>query len=204
LRDIGVDAVFTPDATQIYPQGFATTISLKGPAEAGLEDKFRPTHFSGVATVVAKLLIQCMPDLAVFGEKDFQQLAVIRRLTADLDLPTTIFGAPTLREADGLAMSSRNVYLSADERRVAPLLRETLGGTADAIAAGRDPGAAIERACESIEQGGFKLDYLEFRDAASLGPAVRGQAARLLVAARIGRTRLIDNVAVSYGGGNEP
>lgn len=204
LGGLGVPAVFTPDPSQMYPEGFCTTIALGGPAEAGLEDRFRPTHFAGVATVVAKLLIQSMPDLAVFGEKDFQQLAVIRRLAVDLDLPTLILGAPTLREADGLAMSSRNIYLSAEERRTAPLLRATLGHAAEAIAGGGEPGAAIERACETIEQGGFRLDYLEFRDAASLGPAVRGQAARLLVAARLGRTRLIDNVAVSFGGESQP
>ncbi|MDO9439302.1 MAG: pantoate--beta-alanine ligase [Beijerinckiaceae bacterium] len=204
LQAIGVDAVFTPDAAQMYPEGFSTAISLKGPAEAGLEDRFRPTHFSGVATVVAKLLIQSMPDLAVFGEKDFQQLAVIRRLARDLDLPTEIEGAPTLREADGLAMSSRNVYLSAQERATAPLLQRVLAEAAGAIAAGGEPGAAIERGCETIEQGGFALDYLEFRDAATLGPAQRGRPARLLVAARLGRTRLIDNIAVSFGGGDEP
>ena len=116
LQQAGVDAVFTPDAAQIYPPGFATTISLAGPAEAGLEDRFRPTHFAGVATVVAKLLIQSMPDLAVFGEKDFQQLAVIRRLARDLDLPTQIQGRRPCGSPTGSPCPSRNVYLSEDER----------------------------------------------------------------------------------------
>jgi pantoate--beta-alanine ligase len=195
----GVDAVFAPDATQMYPDGFATTISLKGPAEAGLEDRFRPTHFAGVATVVAKLLIQSMPDLAVFGEKDFQQLAVIRRLVRDIDLPVEIQGAPTLREADGLAMSSRNVYLSAEERRTAPLLHRVLSDIATQIASGASADEVLARGREEIELGGFALDYLDLRDAESLGATQAGRAARLLVAARIGRTRLIDNIAVSFG-----
>lgn len=195
----GVDAVFAPDATQMYPAGFATTITLNGPAEAGLEDRFRPTHFAGVATVVAKLLIQSMPDLAVFGEKDFQQLAVIRRLVRDLDLPVEIQGAATLREADGLAMSSRNVYLSAEERRTAPLLHRVLSDIAVQIASGASADEVLARGRGEIEQGGFALDYLDLRDAESLGAAQAGRAARLLVAARIGRTRLIDNVAVSLG-----
>lgn len=196
------DAVFAPEAYVMYGQGFATTVSLKGPAEAGLEDRFRPTHFAGVATVVAKLLIQSMPDVAVFGEKDFQQLAVIRQLTLDLDLPTRILGAPTLRESDGLAMSSRNVYLSAHERAIAPALHRVLADGARELAAGVSSANVLGRARRAIEQEGFVPDYLDLRDASTLGAPVAGRPARLLVAARLGRTRLIDNIAVTLGGGD--
>lgn len=199
IAELGAEAVFAPTPAVMYPEGFATTISLTGPATAGLEDRFRPTHFAGVATVVAKLLIQAMPDLAVFGEKDFQQLAVIRQLTRDLDLPITIAGGPTLREADGLAMSSRNVYLSSEERATAPLLQRVLSEAAAAIEAGEDAEHVLNYGRERIAQGGFALDYLEWRDAKSLGLASRNKASRLLVAARIGKTRLIDNVGVAAG-----
>ncbi len=199
IAELGAEAVFAPTQAIMYPEGFATTISLTGPATAGLEDRFRPTHFAGVATVVAKLLIQAMPDLAIFGEKDFQQLAVIRQLTRDLELPITIAGGPTLREADGLAMSSRNVYLSTEERATAPLLQRVLSEAAAAIQAGEDAEHVLGYGCERIAQGGFALDYLEWRDAMSLGLASRNKASRLLVAARIGKTRLIDNVGVAAG-----
>jgi pantoate--beta-alanine ligase len=199
IAELGAEAVFAPTPAVMYPEGFATTISLAGPATAGLEDRFRPTHFAGVATVVAKLLIQAMPDLAVFGEKDFQQLAVIRQLTRDLDLPITIAGGPTLRETDGLAMSSRNVYLSSEERATAPLLQRVLSEAAAAIEAGEDAEHVLNYGRERIAQGGFELDYLEWRDAMSLGLASRKKASRLLVAARIGKTRLIDNVGVAAG-----
>jgi pantoate--beta-alanine ligase len=199
LAALGADAIFAPTPEMMYPSGFATTISLTGPATAGLEDRFRPTHFAGVATVVAKLLIQAMPELAVFGEKDFQQLAVIRQLTRDLDLPITIAGGPTLREADGLAMSSRNVYLSSEERATAPLLQRVLSEAAAAIQAGEDAEHVLVYGRERIAQGGFALDYLEWRDAKSLGLASREKPSRLLVAARIGKTRLIDNVGVAAG-----
>jgi len=199
IAELGAEAVFAPTPAIMYPEGFATTITLTGPATAGLEDRFRPTHFAGVATVVAKLLIQAMPDLAVFGEKDFQQLAVIRQLTRDLDLPITIAGGPTLRESDGLAMSSRNVYLSSEERATAPLLQRVLSEAAAAIEAGEDAEHVLNYGRERIAQGGFALDYLEWRDAMSLGLASRKKASRLLVAARIGKTRLIDNVGVAAG-----
>ena len=199
IAELGAEAVFAPTPAVMYPEGFATTISLTGPATAGLEDRFRPTHFAGVATVVAKLLIQAMPDLAVFGEKDFQQLAVIRQLTHDLDLPITIAGGPTLRESDGLAMSSRNVYLSSEERATAPLLQRVLSEASAAIEAGEDAEHVLNYGRERIAQGGFALDYLEWRDAMSLGLASRNKASRLLVAARIGKTRLIDNVGVAAG-----
>ena len=199
IAELGAEAVFAPTPAVMYPEGFATTITLTGPATAGLEDRFRPTHFAGVATVVAKLLIQAMPDLAVFGEKDFQQLAVIRQLTRDLDLPITIAGGPTLRETDGLAMSSRNVYLSSEERATAPLLQRVLSEAAAAIEASEDAEHVLNYGRERIAQGGFELDYLEWRDAMSLGLASRKKASRLLVAARIGKTRLIDNVGVAAG-----
>ena len=190
------DLVFAPAPDAMYGQGFATTISLEGPATAGLEDAVRPTHFQGVATVVAKLLIQCAPDVAVFGEKDFQQLAVIRRMVRDLDLPVDIVGAPTMREADGLAMSSRNVYLSPADRAAAPALFRTLRACAGRIAAGEPFAVVLADGRAQIEKAGLKLDYLELRDAASLAPVDEAATGplRLLVAARIGSTRLIDNM----------
>lgn len=190
------DVVFAPSPAEMYGPGFATTISLDGPAKAGLEDAFRPTHFQGVATVVAKLLIQCAPDAAVFGEKDFQQLAVIRRMVRDLDLPVEIVGAPTLREPDGLAMSSRNVYLSPEERAAAPALFAALAEGARRVAQGEPFARILGDGRARIEKAGLKLDYLELRDAASLAPAHDGATGplRLLVAARLGSTRLIDNV----------
>jgi pantoate--beta-alanine ligase len=196
LGRAGCDLVFAPTPQEMYGQGFATTISLDGPAKAGLEDAVRPTHFAGVATVVAKLLIQSAPDFAVFGEKDFQQLAVIRRMVRDLDLPVEIIGGPTMREADGLAMSSRNVYLGAAERAAAPALHRALADCAARIAKGEAFDAVLADGRAQIEKSGFRLDYLELRDAASLAPvdaSARGPL-RLLVAARIGTTRLIDNI----------
>ncbi len=192
-----VDLVFAPSVKEIYPQGFATHIAPAGPAVAGLEDKFRPHHFGGVATVVAKLLIEAMPDWAYFGEKDFQQLLVVRRLARDLNLPVKIVGGPTVREKDGLALSSRNVYLSPTERAAAPALRRALRDSAKAIAAGRPIAPAIAAGRAAIEKAGFTLDYLEARNAETLAPvSMRDNSIRLLVAARIGAIRLIDNVGV--------
>jgi pantoate--beta-alanine ligase len=199
LAALGADAVFAPTPAIMYPPGFATTVSLKGPATAELEDRFRPTHFAGVATIVSKLLIQAMPDIAIFGEKDFQQLAVIRQMARDLDIPTVIEGAPTLREPDGLAMSSRNAYLSSEERATAPLLHRVMREAASAIAAGETAHGVLDYSRQRIEQGGFVLDYLEWRDATTLGAPTLRRPSRLLAAARIGRTRLIDNLAVPAG-----
>ncbi|HRK23498.1 MAG TPA: pantoate--beta-alanine ligase [Beijerinckiaceae bacterium] len=198
LAEAGVDAVYAPTPEVIYPQGFVTTVSLAGPATAGLEDKFRPTHFAGVATVVSKLHIQAMPDIAIYGEKDFQQLAVITRMNRDLDLPITVLGGPTVREADGLALSSRNVYLSSADRKVAPVLHATMQDCARRLRSGADLETVLAAGRAAITSAGFALDYLELRDAASLGPADpgAGHPLRLLVAARIGATRLIDNIAV--------
>jgi pantoate--beta-alanine ligase len=198
LRAFDVDLVWAPTVETIYPQGFATKIVPEGPALVGLEDTFRPHFFSGVATVVAKLLTQCEPDIAMFGEKDYQQLKVIARLTRDLDLKTRILGAPIMREADGLARSSRNVYLAPHERQVAPTLYRVLKDCAAAIKAGKPLKAMLDEGRAAIMRAGFTLDYLEARHADTLKPvsSTKDGPIRLLVAARIGRTRLIDNVGV--------
>ena len=188
--------VFAPNAREMYPQGHAATITVGGPS-AGLETDFRPHFFAGIATVVAKLLIAAMPDIAVFGEKDYQQLQVVKRMVHDLALPVRIIGAPTLREADGLAMSSRNAYLSADERKVAATLNRILK---DAIVrAGNGDLRAAEAAAESalLAAGFDSVDYVAIRDAESLSVIERlDRPARILAAAKIGKTRLIDNMAV--------
>jgi pantoate--beta-alanine ligase len=198
LRAEGADLVFAPAPGEVYPAGFATRIAPEGPALAGLEDRFRPHFFGGVATVVAKLLIAAMPDVAIFGEKDYQQLLVIKRLARDLALPIRIVGGPTVREKDGLALSSRNLYLSPPERKTAPLLHRTLQEAARAIAKGEGLAAVVARSRAAIENAGFKIDYFEARDAETLAPIAAGtKAVRLLVAATLGTTRLIDNLGVS-------
>ncbi len=198
LAERNADLVWAPSVETMYPEGFATRIVPEGPAKAGLEDTFRPHFFAGVATVVAKLLIQCGPDFALFGEKDFQQLKVVTRLARDLGLKTRIVAAPIVREADGLALSSRNRFLTPDERATAPALYSVLKGCAERIAAGSPIEAVLENGRSGITRSGFALDYLEARNAETLAPAAAamGEPIRLLVAARIGRTRLIDNVAV--------
>jgi pantoate--beta-alanine ligase len=196
----GVDLVFTPRVEEMYPPGFAASVRVAGVGD-WLDGAFRPGHFVGVATVVCKLLLQCLPDAAYFGEKDYQQLLVVRRMARDLDIPVRIAGVPTVREADGLALSSRNVYLSSEERRTASLLHRVLREAAAEIAAQPDAvGASLERGLANLAAGGFAVDYLELRDAADLAPVERLAApARLLVAARLGRTRLIDNISVTPG-----
>ena len=198
LEKIKTDLVWAPAVETMYPENFATRIVPEGPAKAGLEDAFRPHFFAGVATVVAKLLIQCEPDVALFGEKDFQQLKVVTRLARDLGLKTRIVGAPIVREADGLALSSRNRYLSPVERQAAPALFRALRDCAGAIAGGEPVAGVLERGREAIVNAGFALDYLEARNAETLEPlgSAKGETIRLLVAARIGKTRLIDNVGV--------
>jgi len=198
FADAKGDLIFAPDVQEMYPQGFATTVSLTGPATVGLEDRFRPTHFAGVATIVAKLFAQCRPDIAVFGEKDYQQLKVIARMARDLDFDIEIVGAPTLREADGLAMSSRNLYLSKQERARAPQLYAALDQCAKALRGGASLEAALADAKKLIEAAGFVPDYLEARNAETLAPitSLDEGPVRLLVAARLGTTRLIDNIAV--------
>ncbi|MGA3302687.1 MAG: pantoate--beta-alanine ligase [Methylovirgula sp.] len=192
------DLIFAPTVAEMYPEGFATTISVAGPATVGLEDKFRPTHFAGVATVVAKLFIQCQPDVALFGEKDFQQLKVITRMVRDLDLPVEIIGAPTLREPDGLALSSRNLYLSKEERARARRLYEALCACAKALRASTAIETALQDARKTLEAAGFVPDYVEARNAETLEPiaSAKESPVRLLVAARLGTTRLIDNIAI--------
>ena len=193
-----VDLVWAPSAETMYPEGFGTKIVPEGPALAGLEDVFRPHFFAGVATVVAKLLIQCAPDVAIFGEKDYQQLKVITQLARDLDLKTRIIGAPIVREPDGLARSSRNAYLTPEERKTAPTLYRMLKDCAEQIAGGRPPAAVLAEGRTAIADAGFTLDYLEARQAETLAPASspKDGPIRLLIAARIGKTRLIDNVQV--------
>jgi len=191
------DIVFAPSAREIYPAGYATTISVLGPS-AGLETDFRPHFFSGVATVVAKLLIAASPDIALFGEKDYQQLLVVKRLVRDLALPVTIIGTPTLREGDGLAMSSRNAYLSGEERKIASALNVVLK---EAIAQTRTSGdlrAAEARAIEALWAAGFShVDYVAIRDAETLDHITKlDRPARILAAVKIGKTRLIDNMAL--------
>lgn len=198
LSKVGADAVFAPDVSEMYPSGFATTVSLDGPAKVGLEDAFRPTHFAGVATVVSKLLLQCLPEVAIFGEKDFQQLAVIRRATLDLDIPVAILGGETLREADGLAMSSRNVYLTPTERKIAPVLHETLQTLALGLRQGKEVAMLESAAMAAITASGFEVDYIAVRDTQSLGRPVDGakpETLRILAAAKLGKTRLIDNIS---------
>lgn len=198
LTDAGVDLVWAPTTEVMYPEGFATRIESAGPAKAGLEDKFRPHFFGGVATVCAKLFMQTAPDFALFGEKDYQQLRVIVQLAADLDMPIKIVGVPTVRETDGLALSSRNAYLSAAERSVAPMLYRVLQRSARRIKAGDAIEPVLNDSRREIKQAGFALDYLEARHALTLQPvaAHRDGPIRLLVAAKLGNTRLIDNVAV--------
>jgi pantoate--beta-alanine ligase len=194
----GVDLIWNPDVKTMYPAGFATKILTEGPATAGLEDRFRPHFFAGVATVVGKLFTQCRPDVALFGEKDFQQLRVVKQMARDLDLGVRVIGGQTVRERDGLAMSSRNVYLSPGERRAAPALYRTMKETAKRLRGGDDLGTAMAGGAELIAAADFALDYFEARHAQTLAPAqsIKDGPIRLLVAAKIGNTRLIDNVAV--------
>lgn len=192
----GADIVFAPSPREMYPHGYATTVTVGGPA-TGLETDFRPHFFAGVATVVAKLLIAASPDIAVFGEKDYQQLLVVKHLARDLALPTRILGAPTLREPDGLAMSSRNAYLSPEERQIAGRLNIILK---DAIAQARpgDLRAAEAAGIEALWKAGFShVDYVAIRDAETLEHITSlERPARILAAAKIGKTRLIDNMSL--------
>lgn len=198
LAHLAVDAIWAPSVRVMYPDGFGTKIVPGGPALAGLEDTFRPHFFQGVVTVVSKLLLQVMPDFAMFGEKDFQQLRVVTATARDLDLPLKIVGVPTVREQDGLAMSSRNAYLAPSERAAAPALHRELKECAARLKAGAPIKAALAQARAQIERAGFVVDYVEARHAGTLAPIASpaGGPIRLLVAARIGRTRLIDNIAV--------
>lgn len=198
LEAVGADAIFFPSVEEMYPPGFASRVLLLGPAAVGLDDRFRPTHFEGVATVCCKLFTQSRADLAVFGEKDYQQLKVVTRMARDLDLGIEIVPLPTFREPDGLAMSSRNRYLSAEERALAPTLHRVMQALAARIR-NEDPlFPAVTDAQTEIITAGFELDYLEARHAETLAPvtALSDGPIRLLVAARLGGTRLIDNIGV--------
>ncbi len=191
-----VDLVWAPPVDSMYPAGFGTRIVPEGAATAGLEDAVRPHFFAGVATVVGKLLIQCLPDLAIFGEKDFQQLKVVTQLAKDLDFPVKIVGVPTVREKDGLALSSRNAYLSPVQRAVAPALYGALKVAARRIAAGEPIARVMADGRAELARAGFSVDYFEAREAETLAPVVsagKGKL-RLLAAAELGKTRLIDNI----------
>lgn len=198
LTVAGADMAYIPAIDEMYPDGFTTTISLGGPAEP-LEGAHRPGHFDGVATVVAKLLTQVAPDAAFFGEKDWQQLMVVRRMARDLNLPVDIVGVTTVREPDGLALSSRNVYLSAEERRIAPTLHRVMRAAADEIAHGAPAASILQRSIAKLNAAGFSVEYLELRAAETMAPPMPSRPWRLLAAARLGRTRLIDNLPVAAG-----
>jgi pantoate--beta-alanine ligase len=197
LAGAGVNLIFAPSPQAIYPPGFATTLTLAGPANVGLEDKFRPQFLAGVATVVAKLLISAECDFAMFGEKDYQQLKLVSQLVRDLNIATEIVPVPILREADGLAMSSRNAYLSSAQRAKAPGLNTALSKAAAAIRAGKTPPQASATARRTLESLGFRVDYLTARNAETLKPVKSvSEPIRILAAVRLGKTRLIDNVPV--------
>ena len=195
LAGAGAHLLYAPILEEMYAPGAATTITVATVSE-GLCGTFRPTHFAGVATVVAKLLLQAQPDVAIFGQKDYQQLQVIRRMVRDLDIPARIEGAATVREPDGLALSSRNAYLTPEERQIAPLLYQVLGEVAGGLAAGAGAAELTAAARQRLLAGGFRaVDYIEVRDADSLAPIERRERpARVLAAAHLGKARLIDNV----------
>ena len=192
----GVHILYAPDVADMYGEGIATKVDV-GEIATELCGKTRPVFFNGIATAVTKLLLRVLPDVAVFGEKDYQQLCVIRQMVEDLDIPVEIIGAPTLREQDGLAMSSRNRYLSEEERKIAPKLYEILRLTAQRIAGGQEVAAALKEAESLLKYAGFTMDYLTLCDSETLTPQTTfAPPARLLAAGYLGKTRLIDNVGV--------
>jgi len=194
----GAHLVYAPAQLEMYPEDFCTSVTLGGPAKAGLEDKYRPHFFDGVATVVAKLFIAAGCDYAMFGEKDFQQLKVVTRMARDLSIPTTVIGVPTVRADNGLALSSRNEYLSDAERTIAPLLHRTLQDLAADIRAGKNISRSCATSKRRLKDAGFKPDYVEARVAETLAPATSSTETelRILAACWLGKTRLIDNIAV--------
>jgi pantoate--beta-alanine ligase len=198
LLSAQADAMYAPDVHEIYPHDFSTRVEVAGITQT-LEGVSRPHFFSGVTTVVSKLFLQSLPDIAIFGEKDYQQLLVIKRMVKDLSFPIAIVAAPTLREADGLAMSSRNVYLDAAERALAPQLYAVLSEMRGDLASGRAAVDTLRPGMSRLEKSGFRIDYLELRDSETLLPleATVETPARLLAAAYLGPVRLIDNVAVA-------
>ena len=195
LAPLETDLIFAPTPEEMYPEGFGTRVEVDGLTDV-LCGGARPGHFTGVATVVSKLLLQCRPDFAFFGEKDYQQLLVVRRMVSDLDIPVKIIGGPIVRDDDGLALSSRNQYLDAEQRRAAPALYRTIRSVAQDLADGRAVNDAIGQGRSQLEAAGFKVDYLEVRDAATLAPLpdTSSASARVFAAAFLGSTRLIDNV----------
>jgi pantoate--beta-alanine ligase len=197
LATANVDLVYVPDTDEMYQSDFATTIHMQGPALVGLEDKFRPHFFDGVATVVAKLFIQSAADFAMFGEKDYQQLMVVSQMAADLDIPIDVMGVATVREDDGMALSSRNRFLSKHERHQATAIIRSLQQAAEKIRHGTDHQTATKAASRSLTTLGFKVDYVACRNAQTLAiPRDQNEPLRLLAAAWLGNTRLIDNIAV--------
>jgi len=198
LKQLGADLVWAPPVEVMYPAGFSTRVAPEGPARAGLEDKSRPHFFGGVATVVAKLFLQCLPDIAVFGEKDYQQLKVVTQMAKDLAIPVRVVPGRTVREPDGLALSSRNAYLTAAQRTAAPTLYRVLKDCAARIRRGEAIDTVLAEGRDAIARAGFVLDYLEARHAETLAPirSVEDGPIRLLVAAKLGTTRLIDNIGV--------
>ncbi|BEV10851.1 pantoate--beta-alanine ligase [Asticcacaulis sp. DW145] len=197
LESVGADLLYLPSVDLMYPAVFASSVHVEGPARE-LEGTFRPQFFDGVATVVMKLFNQVQPDVAVFGEKDYQQLQVVKTFVRDLDLPVNVVGMPTVREADGLALSSRNAYLSTDERQTAARLIVELNAVAEAVRSGGDREKALDAAKANLLAAGFgPVDYVELRDADTLAMAdAQTPNLRLLAAAWLGKTRLIDNIAV--------
>lgn len=196
LRQAKVDLVFAPPVEEIYPENHHTKVEVEGISQL-LEGQFRPQFFIGVATVVAKLLIQVLPDVALFGEKDYQQLCVIRAMARDLDLPVDILGGETIRESDGLAMSSRNAYLTNAERTLAPRLYQEITAIANQVSAGADIDTVCAAASKGLSESGFKaIDYIVVKDADTLEDPIPGRPMRVLAAAWLGRTRLIDNIGV--------
>ena len=197
LDHAGVHLLFAPDVSAMYPSEFATTISVGGVATE-LDGKHREGHFNGVATVVSKLLLQTLPDIALFGEKDYQQLIVIRRVVEDLNIPVDVLGVPTVRESDGLALSSRNAYLSPEERAKAPALYATLESAAKDISAGQDIQQVLQQARDQLTSTGFGvIDYVDARHAETLAPLTEStDPGRVLAAAHLGKARLIDNVPI--------
>ncbi len=197
LQAAGVALAFLPTVEVMYPEGNATRVRVGGIAER-LEGASRPGHFDGVATVVTKLFNLVQPDRAYFGRKDAQQLAVIRQMVRDLDMNLEIAGVPTVREADGLALSSRNAYLSAAERQIAPELHRSIAAVSAAVSKGSAPATSADAAVRALLDAGFaKVDYVEVRDATTLGAFAKGRPGRVLAAAWLGKTRLIDNVAIA-------
>ncbi len=202
LAAAGCHLAYLPAPDDIYPPGFATRVRVSGLTEV-MCGATRPGHFDGVATIVTKLFHQCQPHIAVFGDKDYQQLLVIRRLVADLDMDIEILGQPTVRESDGLALSSRNAYLSPQERNIAPRLYATLQEMAHSLAAGKTVGETLDEGTQALTGLGFRIDYLDIRDAQTLAPApttkplASPESHRIFTAAWLGQTRLIDNVAIS-------